>query len=291
MTSARPPKAASGRPPPTILPRIGQVGQDAEALLRAAARDAEARDHLVEDEQRAGGIAERAEHLEVARLRRHDAHVPRHGLDDDRRQPLAVALDRGGDAVHVVEGDDHGVGRRAGGHARGGRDAERGQPGAGARQQRVDVTVVAARELDHAVAPRESPREPDALIDASVPEETSRTFSTDGTASTISAASSTSASVGAERRAALGGRCDRLERFRVRMAEDQRAPGHDPVDVAASVDVLDPGACAASHEDRLVEADGAHRADRGVDAARDQPRRAAVEVGAGQSHVASCFVQ
>jgi hypothetical protein len=36
-----------------------------------------------------------------------------------------------------------------------------------------------------------------AVIDASVPEETSRTFSTDGTASTISAASSTSASVGA----------------------------------------------------------------------------------------------
>jgi len=35
------------------------------------------------------------------------------------------------------------------------------------------------------------------LIAASVPEETSRTFSTDGTASTISAASSTSASVGA----------------------------------------------------------------------------------------------
>ena len=36
-----------------------------------------------------------------------------------------------------------------------------------------------------------------ALIAASVPEETSRTISTDGPASTISAASSTSASVGA----------------------------------------------------------------------------------------------
>ncbi len=36
-----------------------------------------------------------------------------------------------------------------------------------------------------------------ALIAASVPEETRRTFSIDGTASTISAASSTSASVGA----------------------------------------------------------------------------------------------
>jgi hypothetical protein len=35
------------------------------------------------------------------------------------------------------------------------------------------------------------------LIDASVPDETSRTISTEGTASTISAASSTSRSVGA----------------------------------------------------------------------------------------------
>ncbi len=44
------------------------------------------------------------------------------------------------------------------------------------------------------VAARASRR---ALIDASVPELTSRTISTDGTASTISDASSTSASVGA----------------------------------------------------------------------------------------------
>ena len=40
-------------------------------------------------------------------------------------------------------------------------------------------------------------REPDRAIAASVPDETSRTRSTDGTASTISAASSTSRSVGA----------------------------------------------------------------------------------------------
>jgi hypothetical protein len=44
------------------------------------------------------------------------------------------------------------------------------------------------------VTPRASRR---ALIAASVPDETRRTFSTDGTQATISAASSTSASVGA----------------------------------------------------------------------------------------------
>ena len=48
------------------LPEHGQVGRDAEALLRAAARDPEAGDHLVEDEQRAARVAEPAQRLEVA---------------------------------------------------------------------------------------------------------------------------------------------------------------------------------------------------------------------------------
>ena len=65
-----------------------QVGEDAEALLGAAAGDAEAGDHLVEDQQRAGGVAERAQRLEEARRRRDDAHVPGHRLDDDRRRAL-----------------------------------------------------------------------------------------------------------------------------------------------------------------------------------------------------------
>ena len=104
MSSARPPNAAAGRPPPTILPRIVRSGQHAEALLRTAARDAEAGDHLVEDEQRARGVAERAEHLEEARRGRHDAHVPGDGLDEDRREPLAVALDRRRRRLDVVVG-------------------------------------------------------------------------------------------------------------------------------------------------------------------------------------------
>ena len=59
------------------------------------------------------------------------------------------------------------------------------------------MAVVAARELEirsRPVAPR---ARRSALIDASVPEETRRTFSTEGTASTSSSASATSRSVGA----------------------------------------------------------------------------------------------
>ena len=84
MISARPPKAASGRPAADDLAEDRQVGQDAEALLGAAARDAEAGDHLVEDEQRAGGVAERAERLEEAGRGRDAAHVPGDRLDEDR---------------------------------------------------------------------------------------------------------------------------------------------------------------------------------------------------------------
>jgi hypothetical protein len=59
------------------------------------------------------------------------------------------------------------------------------------------VPVVAAGELEDPVAVGKPRASRIALIAASVPEETSRTFSTEGTASTISAANSTSASVGA----------------------------------------------------------------------------------------------
>ena len=44
-----------------------QVGRDAVALLRAAAGDAEAGDHLVEDEQRARRVAELAQRLRGSR--------------------------------------------------------------------------------------------------------------------------------------------------------------------------------------------------------------------------------
>ena len=52
------------------LPEDGQVGRDPVELLRAAPGNAEPGDHLVEDEQRAGGVAERAERLEKPGLRR-----------------------------------------------------------------------------------------------------------------------------------------------------------------------------------------------------------------------------
>ena len=83
-------------------------------------------------------------------------------------------------------------------------------------------------------------------IAASVPDDTSRTSSTLAIASTIRVASSTSASVGIPKLVPARRRCGRrLDDRRVRVAEQQRAPGLDEVDVARAGRVLDPRALAA----------------------------------------------
>src|SRR5205085_10508738 len=85
---------------------------------------------------------------------------------------------------------------------------------------------------------------------------------------------------------------DRLQRLRVRVPERERPPGHHPVDVAAAFDVLQVRALRPADEEGFVKPDGAHGANRRVDAAGDQLERAAVEVAPGtQSQVASSFAQ
>src|SRR5205085_2847546 len=68
---------------------------------------------LVEDQERAGGVAERTNPLEEARFRRDDPHVPCDRLDENAGEPLAVARDRGRSGVEVVVGADDGVGGHA----------------------------------------------------------------------------------------------------------------------------------------------------------------------------------
>ena len=79
-----------------------------------------------------------------------------------------------------------------------------------------------------------------ALIAASVPEETSRTCSIDGTADDdLRRQLDLRLGRRAERRPVGGSLDDRGNRLGIRVPEDQRAPRHDPVDVALAVDVLD----------------------------------------------------
>src|SRR6266480_4945256 len=84
-------------------------------------------------------------------------------------------------------------------------------------------------------------------IVASVPELTSLTISTDGTASQIASASSISASVGAPKR--------------VPVAQQQRAPGAYVIDVLVAIHIEDAAPLSALHKHGLAAdaLEGAHR--------------------------------
>ena len=99
-----------------------EVGQHTREFLRAAGRDAEAGDDLVEDQQRVVAGAEVAQQLEEARRGRDQAHVGRVGLDQDRRE---LVLGEGApDGLGVVPRHDDRVRGGRGRHAR----ATRGCP-------------------------------------------------------------------------------------------------------------------------------------------------------------------
>ena len=117
-----------------------------------------------------------------------------------------------------------------------------------------------------------------ALIVASVPDETSRTMSMPGTASTIRSASSTSRDVGAPNdvpRAAAA--VARLDDLGSRVPEQQRSPRLDVVHVSRAVDVDQERALASLDEPR-GSADRPERAHRGVDASGDDVRGAREEL-------------
>ena len=109
---------------------------------------------------------------------------------------------------------------------------------------------------------------------ASVPDEQKRTFSTDGTAATISSASSVSYSVGVPydvpRSAA---RWIASTTAGMRVTGDHRPPRQHVVEVAVPVDVGEVRALGLAHEHRRP-ADGLERAHRRVHAAGDDALRA-----------------
>src|SRR5262249_62379900 len=83
----------------------------------------------------------------------------------------------------------------------------------------------------------------------------------------------------------------RLDRLGIAVAEDERPPRLHPVEEPAAVLGLDVGPLAAGDEQRLVEADRAHRAHRRADAAGNHLLCAVPELGPDQSQPASSFAQ
>ena len=182
-----------------------------------------------------------------------------------------MELNGSGDRGKVIEGADDRVPDGAGGYAR----ARTGSRRSRARSPRSRAVRRSGRGNSRRtsgcrlrpVNPRASLT---ALIAASVPEETRRTSSMEGTASTISSASSTSRSVGGAERGPFGRRrLYRRDDLGVCVAEDERPPGHDPVEITTALGVLEVGARGAADEERLLQPNCAHGANRRVDPAGD----------------------
>ena len=160
--------------------------------------------------------------------------------------------------------------RRAGRDARRIGHAERRRRAAGRHQQAIDVPVVVAGELDDHVAAGEAAGQADRAhrgFGAGV----DQPHLLDARHGLDDQLGQLALGLGrrAEARAAASGRFDRGDDGRMRVAEDQRPPGADVVDVAVAVDVPQIRALAALDDDRLA-ADAAERPRRAVHAARHE---------------------
>jgi hypothetical protein len=165
MTSARPPTAATGSPPPMTLPKVTRSGTTVsrvrEHLGVAARGGAEPGEHLVADQQGALAAAELGDERGEPGCRGDNAHVRRRRLGDHGGDAAGV---RGEDLLQrgtVVVRDDERLRRDGLRHAGRARQCEGRQPRPGGGQQTVGVTVVVARELDEQVASGRAARQAD----------------------------------------------------------------------------------------------------------------------------------
>ena len=94
MISLRPPRAATGKPPPMPLAKTDRSGRDAVVALGAAEADAEAGDHLVENQQHPMLGRQLAHGLEIAGLGQDAAGVAHDRLGEHRGDVVALALER-----------------------------------------------------------------------------------------------------------------------------------------------------------------------------------------------------
>ena len=146
------------------------------------------------------------------------------------------------------------------------------------------MAVVGAGELDQLLAPGNGPREADrahrrlcARVDH--PDHLDRGEAVADRGCKLDLALGRRAVAGP----AGGGLGHRLDDAGIGVAENQWAPGADPVDVAVAVDVDQLEALAALDEDRIVAADRPHRPHRRIDAARHEADGAGVENFGGAS--------
>src|ERR1700727_3359374 len=164
----------------------------------------------------------------VARRGRDDTHVAGAGLGDHGRDLVTELIERLLYSVNVVIGQHNRVGGGRTCDARRGRQAQRRDPRAGVGQQRVDVAVVAAGELDDFGAAGESAgasHPPHGGLGAGVdqPNQVNRRHPVDDLGGQFAFGGGR----GPERQAGGGGLGGGLYHRRVRVSADQPSPRGD----------------------------------------------------------------
>ena len=237
-------EGAHRQPTADDLAETPQVGPYPVELRGPAAGQPEARDHLVEDQQRPGPVAGRPQSLEEARHGCHQAHVGGHRLHEHRRGGVV-------DLRHHVVGRHHRVGHRAGSHAVAAAEPLVGHAAAARRQQGVRVTVVAAGELDDLAAPgcaaRQAHRGHGGLGAAG---DQPDHLESGHAGAHLAGQAHFALGRGAVAGAVSGGRGNRLDQSERGVAQNAGAVAVDVVDVAIAFDVPDVGAAAPVHEVR-----------------------------------------
>ena len=212
-----------------------------------------------------------AQLVQEFRTRHDQAHVADHRLEDDAGNPVAVKAKRLGQGSHVVVAQWQGIGRAAFRHAGTVGHAQRSGAGAGLDQQAIDVAVVAAGELDDHVPSGEAAGQADGAhrrlgAGADQAHHLDRRHRLHNQLGKLRLPFGGSAEAGTAMQSFLDG----PDHARMGMAEDERPPRTDVIEVTIAVDVVEIRPFAAGNEDRLA-ADAAKGAGRTVDAAGNQP--------------------
>ena len=264
---------ADGEPASDHLAERRQVRRDPVQALRAARMNAEAGHDLVEHEERSLAAGDAAEAFEETVLRQHETHVPRDRLDDDGRDLVRERCEELLDVVEVVVVRRERVGHRLGRHSRRVREPERDDARAGLDEEVVGVPVVAARELHDLRPLRERSREPQrthrrlgAGVDEADQLDARHRLLDEPRQLDLERARRAVA------RALADGLLERRNDARMGVAEDERAPREDVVDVPVPVDVDEVRALTPVDEERRPP-DRLERPDRRADAAGHEPGR------------------
>lgn len=150
------PEGSDREPSADDFAHRGEIGADAKNLLRSAGSQAEARHHLVKNEDGSVFGAEFAEKLQESRMGKIEAGIRGDGFQNNSGEFGSVVCEKGAQGLRVIEREGRSEGREGCGNARTIRLAEGQRAAACLDQKRINMAVVTALEFENAVASGEA---------------------------------------------------------------------------------------------------------------------------------------